>query len=604
MAKLPMYTQRYQQGARRGSAEDMGAAEGRARVQAGAAQQNLGGAIMQASDQFAQLEVRRRNREDTINRVRAINEYRQLAEQEATRTSTEDDLTSTDVPKNYGTFLNSELGRIVSEHGGSSSSKAELETQLLNIQGAYSRDMYKQSTAAQFKAMDTHLSTVIRQAADAVGDAPSTLNEYFVQIDAEIEMMSAALTPEQEVAYKETARAQLIASAASTEMARGNYESVEAMLADPIAESTLDPDTMRQLKTKLIVGSRQEQLEAAAFQSKVNAIEQVAGPLTKAQKLQLAGISSTSGGTQTTAQKIAEFETVVGRPATAQEIQKFYNVGSQGESASGPFGASLRGRSLAIANDGYQQFGAGMMDPESEAHFLTAVNELTKPETYKDPDTGVLMTRVPTLPAHLELALAKRGYEIPGRGGEDMPAPVLDSVDIDPSQTIWARRGNIAGIGPAAARAAGRVPGAGDLIEGGGVYARDYQYVSGLQRDLVRVLQNNPRYAEGERKAIESEVSILSSVMDSESAYTQRLVGLDESLASRQDFAYKTANSPNVPASERQQAMNILNAIVQFRAKLGVPIKVKSKEEAAKLPPGTEFVDPNGILRMVPGGAQ
>lgn len=46
-------------------------------------------------------------------------------------------------------------------------------------------------------------------------------------------------------------------------------------------------------------------------------------------------------------------------------------------------------------------------------------------------------------------------------------------------------------------------------------------------------------------------------------------------------------------------------AVAQYMSGLGssaTPVQVKTPEEAMKLPPGTQFIDPNGVHRMVPGG--
>jgi len=165
-------------------------------------------------------------------------------------------------------------------------------------------------------------------------------------------------------------------------------------------------------------------------------------------------------------------------------------------------------------------------------------------------------------------------------------------------RTIWQRSENVAGIVPSVAEFAGKTPLiGGPLFEGGGQFAQDRQYVTAKQKDLVRVLQNNPRYAEGERQAIETEITIDSSAFDNPVAYRQRLIAIDEALRQRMQNAFNTVqNITGTTQEERQHALNVANGISQFIDTLGVPPRVKNAEEAKKLPPGAEFVTPDGRL--------
>jgi hypothetical protein len=104
-----------------------------------------------------------------------------------------------------------------------------------------------------------------------------------------------------------------------------------------------------------------------------------------------------------------------------------------------------------------------------------------------------------------------------------------------------------------------------------------------------------------EMAAIEKEVDISGQVLDNPEAYARRLIGIDEALERRIGDETKILANPNTPLEQRKAAESVINVITNFRQTLGVPQKVKSKEEAMKLPPGTEFIDPNGVVRVVPG---
>jgi hypothetical protein len=106
-------------------------------------------------------------------------------------------------------------------------------------------------------------------------------------------------------------------------------------------------------------------------------------------------------------------------------------------------------------------------------------------------------------------------------------------------------------------------------------------------------LQNNPKFAEGERKAIEKEINIGPEIFKSVESYESRLVGINQSLQDRLNDAQKTLTS-NISGDERKRAMDNVNAIKLFREKLGLPVMVKTEADVQTLTPGTRFMDPNG----------
>ena len=68
-------------------------------------------------------------------------------------------------------------------------------------------------------------------------------------------------------------------------------------------------------------------------------------------------------------------------------------------------------------------------------------------------------------------------------------------------------------------------------------------------------------------------------------------------------FQASVLKNPNgSTVQQRQQALQSTATLNEFYGKLGLPQQVKSVEEAKKLPPGTQFLDENWILRQVPGG--
>lgn len=121
----------------------------------------------------------------------------------------------------------------------------------------------------------------------------------------------------------------------------------------------------------------------------------------------------------------------------------------------------------------------------------------------------------------------------------------------------------------------------------------DRTFVENASRDLIRVLQNNPQFAEGERKALEKELSIGPEIFRSAESYEAKLLGVAQSLTKRKADAQRSLAS-QVSKDERQRAMDQIAAIDSFMVNLGIPPVVSTEEEVQGLPPGTVFMDAKG----------
>ena len=111
MAKIQPYTQRYTTSTPKATPEDFGAATGRAL-------QQIGQYGMDITAQMQDVEVRRQTRADTIERVRGVRDFNQIAGAEVTRMEAEEDLSSTGAPAKYNAFVKKSIADAVSNHKG------------------------------------------------------------------------------------------------------------------------------------------------------------------------------------------------------------------------------------------------------------------------------------------------------------------------------------------------------------------------------------------------------------------------------------------------------------------------------------------------------
>ncbi len=584
MPKIQPYTQRYKPQTTQATGEMFGAGVGRAQAQLG----QVGADI---STQLRSVEVRNQTRAETLDRVLIGSNFDNFAQTESIRLKDESNLSSPTADKDYNVILDNNMNEALNNHQGSDESKMLLQADLIAKKTSYLGTHRKLVTTAQLEAVKNNINNYGNSLADTAGDAPDQIDALFDQARLRVEQMSAALPNGTETEVLRSMQSNIFKSAFQRYVDAGDYDSAEALLGGDNIAVLLDQDTMRQSKTTVIVGKRKLEKDNEALERGIRQMESIMGKkMTPEQR-----DAFTVGGSPT--QNLYNVQ-LMGGEVTDQMWQKAYGVPTAEE---GAFGTSLKGRAISIMSNDAVGFANNTLTQEQEQNFMSAITEYTQPTQFQNPNNGLWETRIPNLPPHVQEALERRGVQTPssqaGQGEViNVNEPLSTDAPTDPAKTIWGRRSNIAGIVPAAARAVGQTPGIGGFIEGGGEFTIDKQYAVGLQKDLVRVLQNNPRYAEGERQAIEKEVSILSSAWDNQAAYEKRLVGMDESLEKRENQAFKTGQSKMVSVEERKHAMNVLNGIRMFRDHLGVPIRVKTVDEAKALPPGTPFISPNGQL--------
>ncbi|MEH6358829.1 MAG: hypothetical protein V7745_07555 [Pseudomonadales bacterium] len=550
---------------------------------------------------MAAAEKRKSDRADTIQRTRATNSFKTAMQEEFTARSTEEDFTDPEVLTQFGADMRNRADEIIGEHGGSADSRAMLALNIEEARGGIARSAAKHSTDAQNKLIEVELASFQNEVANKAAGSPGSINDFLVEASNKIDDLSPALSPQQERDARDVAASNIITQSVQSFVTDGDTEAARKALEHPAA-AAMDPDTSRQLRTQIVGQERIKEKGAIAGEQAVEKAQVILGrSLTSAERLKLSGVAP-SATTQTPAQKISGMEAALNRPLTPTEQTKAMGI-FIAEDDGNVFGKSLTGRSLDIMTQNAPAFSAGTLTPEAEREFQAALVAYTTPTQFIN-ERGLPEQRIPPLPQFVKEALAARGQEVPGSSREG-PLDVGEDglTPVDPNKTVWNLAEDTTGPIPAISETLGRIPVIGEAIDtSAATQARNFVPIIG--RELTRVLQNNPKYAEGERKGIEAEININPSVFDNPTAYRDRLVAVDDALAVRQNTAFKTASNPLTSKAERLHSMNVLNGLMKFRESLGVPPLVQTPEEAKKLPPGTQFRTPDGKVRQVPDEAQ
>lgn len=571
---------------------------------------DVASAAADLADTFNRAAKRQQNRTDTVSRADAINRYTEDAGKLYRDSLVETDLSDPVALENVGKKLSDMEANLLEEHGGSEDSRALLTSRLGGLRSHYSELFANKATEIGVAKVSTRLSADISKVLSSGDDIQTQLDT----VDGIIDDWSGSLPEETEQTYRETAYRDIGLARINNALEANDAKSARAMFkAAPSMNIIFSPDQQRQITTRLIKAEKAEDDGRKAGEKRLREAATILGiddikdvPVNV--RATLVGMP-TKSGPMTGAEKVADFEATMtkatGKPytATPEQVARIFKI--EGEE-NGGFGNGLTGRALSIMTEGAPAFAAGLMAPDEERRFLSAVTEYAQPSSFQNPDTGIMQTRNPALPAFVTEALERRGIELPSVSAQSTPAPqsVAQPGEESPEgmasgRSLWGMASDVTGPVPAIAEAVGRVPIVGDLVPSSKI-TQARNFIPLMQNDLVRVLQNNPRYAEGERQAIKKETNIDSNIIDTPTAYRNRLIAIDDALEIRQNNALSTANNPNVGRDERVQALNVLNALTKFRVNMGVPVRVKTPEEAMKLPPGTEIILPDGSLGKVP----
>lgn len=283
------------------------------------------------------------------------------------------------------------------------------------------------------------------------------------------------------------------------------------------------------------------------------------------------------------------------------------------KSGANPFKAFSGMKDIDVITFMAPMYKDGSLDENGRRLFEARVTNYTQPQVMQitDPVTGNISTREirKQLPSFAVEALRLGGGKTPPKVGPVAPTaeapPELSSAPKtekkpekvpQAKQTIWDLASDMTGPLPALGTSTILRP----FTAGTDVGKKQQQarsFVEGSIRDLIKNLQNNPRFPEGERKAIENELDISTRFWDSPTALRNRLTGIDNFLAIRLEVAKEGAYNDTLPKETRQAYRSAANDITKFRDIL-MPRRASTAEEVESLPSGTRFIWTDGTVRV------
>lgn len=568
MAKLPSLATRGVQGGRRGAGGapalpralvDLPLAVpvgGRGRAAAGAAVQR--GANIQAVSAsragrflepykdaaviFAQVEQRIESRDSAVSRAKAYTEFDQKAVDKLRGMQTEADLSDNSVIHGYRKFLQETQTKLLASHQFPGDSKAALEQRLEGMRGQYMSQATGLALDAKRQAADDQIGAQTNKIVESVygNSTPVNLLTQFEEARGIIEEFSASLTPNEERDLSQAIESDLIEAAVTSFLDRGDIRGAEEIMTLTGVGGIIEPQKRAQIFSR--IGTAR-----AAIANRRSASQR---PF------------------------------VIGDRLVSAAGEVLYDAGPGGGES--PFGTGVTAGTLDVFNELSPRFAAGETTPDEDRVFISAVTNYTQEKV--DPNTGLYVQ--PKVPEFVSAALEQRGY---GRLLEQTTDITGSAYQAVGQKTVWelAGEGLITGPVPIVGRLIGRVPGLGGPAP---EMTTAKSYVTVLKRDLVRTLQNNPKFADAERKAIEKEIDIGPQLFDDPEAYKQRVIGIADALEVRIDSMTRIAASKTTGREQRKWARNGITAIENFLGAL-LPPRVQTEADALEFiennPPGT-----------------
>jgi hypothetical protein len=291
-----------------------------------------------------------------------------------------------------------------------------------------------------------------------------------------------------------------------------------------------------------------------------------------------------------------------------------------GKKAQSLFGTSREGLQLQTISQLAPLYAAGSLLPQEERDFLIQVEDYTQERKtrYNDPETGLLKEEISRkkLPSFVMDALAKRPPGGPGASGSTpalTPPPstgtakpssaplgvtstnvapdVFQVASVAPKSTFFDLAGTGTGFVPVlVAGVARNVP-----IDAAGKIAPDFQVSTAMlelmTNRVVNVLQENPRFPEGERKQILSELRTAPRVFSNKSGYINQIIAVDNVVEGLQKRQEAIRDEPKTGIPERQNAIKKLEDITSIRELFGIQSRTITDPKVWKtLPPGDYVV--------------
>lgn len=276
---------------------------------------------------FAQAEQRIRTRDDAVARARAISDFTNSSAEALRNLQSEGDLSDRETAANYINQLRENAAQIVSDHAGSEDSRAALAVRLEGIRTDYANQVADLRLQAQDRVVLDTMGTALRGLTASAYGTPSQIGQLYESLDAQIDDMAPALTPEQELDLRTNGRSEIAASALEGLLDRGDWRSARDLLREtPGIANVLSPEKQREIMGRITTAEASTTNGIREGQAALDKARTILGrEPTAEERVQLAGVDLSTGDL-TPIEEIAQMEEALGRPLSEAEKLRHLDI--------------------------------------------------------------------------------------------------------------------------------------------------------------------------------------------------------------------------------------------------------------------------------------
>lgn len=611
---MPKFTPRQQQtraSSPRATAESFGAMEGRA-------MEGMGNSLQGVGQNLEKIEAARRNRESIVDSVRKQTQYKETVDAEYMRMQSEEDMADPAVVKKFQEFSRSKADEMLGTFSGTAQVRTDLANSLEQMRSGYSRSSYEESVKLGWKALGQQADDKYKQIGNTAYTAPEHMAEAVTEWNEYIDAVKGAMPAEMEDNYRQAGQAHIAGMAITRYMDMGDVDAAEEIMNAPGVLDALDVQQARQFRTNITSHRFESQRQQVELNNKIKIIDDAMGGLTRSEKAVLLGVASpSSGGKMNAAQIITEMESTLKRPLTDEQKMRVYegvnNFELTGKTDAPSYGKSMQGLAYGRMVDTVASINTGSATEDVVQQFANDYSVFMTPKV--DTRTGQVI--YPELPESMQQAAAKLGITVsetprdiaePNRQSPNYLEELDSEIPIDSTtnlpRTLWDRADSLTGVvdklaKPLASRV-GWSPGDTNQV------VQDQAFVKSFSNKVVTAMQNNPKFAEGERETIKSELDLLGGAIDTENNYRQKMIGLNEVLEESKQSSAKEMLNPYISPADRQAHRKKVTLLTEVQQAMGIPRQVQTKDELEKLvnegvlKTGDYALDPQGRLLRIP----
>lgn len=557
------------------------------------------------------------------------------------------DIMSAQALPEFQNALNQKRQEALSNFTGRPEARAALERQLDNQLAQYGKSAITAKIKAGQDQMGRALNQQFNKSMMQVDAAPDIWSFAKDENLAAVEMWKPAMSKDQYESAKRLAYAKPLQAAVRSHLAQGNIEGAEKLMTDESFSKYLTMDEARPLRIDAAVGRGKMEQEERRVQSNVIKFQSRLGrELTPDEVVRVRTLPAKKD--MTPADEITELELIQQKPASQDQVDKIFKTYVD-NGTGGNFGNSIRGRSVDYVTKNSVRYSNGLMTPEEARVFEASVVEAYAPVKVTDPLTGVITTREVTMPGFVKEAMNRGAsffagapatgaprpgdtvqldingqvvgqgqvdssgkWTIPaptesagagaGRGGQGVPTAETPGVQPAPLPGLYDNVPFVAGPTAKLGQTISRTPLVGQDLGLDPRYVTAQKSMDIGQEQLAQALRPNSKIADTYRQELMKLVNITGKTWDNPQAMWLDIQTIDKELRSKLTQLDSVAAGKTAASMEdRKDALDISNAIRFSLQRLDVPqVKVNTKEEYDKLPPGTRYLfrdDPKPLTK-------